>query len=160
MKFVEAIHLALQQSTTVITAVGTAQKIYQSFVPPTTAVPFIVVGGQSDTALNPTIKGTGDTVRLATLTVDCVSSSLSQATNIADHVRVDLYNSAGSLATASNSPMVIQNIRIDGSSMSYDMGSEGTEYGVFVCSVTVKIWYVASTPAPITLVTNPTPPAL
>jgi hypothetical protein len=160
MKFVEAIHLALQQSTTVITAVGSSQKIFQSFASPTTSVPFIVVGSQSDAALNPTIKGTGDTVRLATLIVDCVSSSLLQATNIADHVRVDLYNSAGSLATASNSPMVIQNIRIDNSNMAYDMGSEGTEYGVFVCSVTVKIWYVASTPAPITLVTNPTPPAL
>ena len=159
MKFVEAIHLALQQSTTVITAVGSSQKIFQSFATSTTSVPFIVVGSQSDDALNPTIKGTGDTVRLATLTVDCVSSNLLQATNIADHVRVDLYNSAGSLATASNSPMVIQNIRIDGSNMAYDLGSEDTEYGVFVCSVTVKIWYVASTPAPITLVTNPTPPA-
>lgn len=160
MKFVEAIHLALQQSSAVITAVGSSQKIFQSFATPTTSVPFIVVGSQSDDALNPTIKGTGDTVRLATLTVDCVSSNLLQATNIADEVRVNLYNSAGSLATTSNSPMIIQNIRIDGSSMSYDMGSEGTEYGVFVCSVTVRIWYVASTPAPITLVTNPTPPAL
>lgn len=160
MKFVEAIHLALQQSPAVITAVNSSQKIFQSFAPPTTSVPFIVVGSQSDDALNPTIKGTGDTVRLATLTVDCVSSNLLQATNIADQVRVNLYNSAGSLATASNSPMVIQNIRIDGSNMSYDMGSEGTEYGVFICSVTVKIWYVASTPAPVTFVTNPNPPAL
>ena len=111
MKFVEAIHLALQQSTTVITAVGSSAKIFQSFAAPTTSVPFIVVGSQSDDALNPTIKGTGDTVRLATLTVDCVSSSLSQATNIADHVRVDLYGSVGSLATTTNSPMATWALR-------------------------------------------------
>ena len=159
MKFVEAIHLALQQSTTVITAVGSSQKIFQSFAAPTTSVPFIVVGSQSDNALSPTLNG-ADRLRVATIAVDCVSSNLSQATNIADHVRVDLYGSVGSLATTTNSPMVIQSIRIDGTNMAYDMGSEGTEYGVFVCSVTVKIWYVASTPAPITLVTNPTPPAL
>jgi len=159
MKFVEAIHLALQQSTTVITAVVSSQKIYQSFVPPTTSAPFIVVGTQSDNSLSPTLNG-ADRLRVATIAVDCVSSSLAQATNIADHVRVDLYGSVGSLATTTNSPMVIQNIRIDGTNMAYDMGSEGTEYGVFVCTVTIKIFYVASNPSPVTLVTNPTPPAL
>ena len=159
MKFVEAIHIALQQSTSVITAVGSSQKIYQSFVPPTTSAPFIVVGTQSDNSLSPTLNG-ADRLRVATIAVDCVSSSLSQATNIADHVRVDLYGSFGSIATTTNSPMVIQSIRIDGTNMAYDMGSEGTEYGVFVCTVTIKIFYVASNPSPVTLVTNPTPPAL
>ena len=159
MKFVEAIHLALQQSTTVITAVGTAQKIYQSFVPPTTAMPFIVVGTQSDDSLSPTLTG-ADRLRVATIAVDCVSSNLAQATNIADHVRVDLYGSVGSLATTTNRPMVIQNIRIEGTNMNYDMGSEGTEFGAFVCTVNIKIFYVASQPSPVTLVTNPSPPAL
>ena len=159
MKFVEAIHLALQQSTTVITAVGSSQKIFQSFATPTTSVPFIVVGSQSDNALSPTLNG-ADRLRVATIAVDCVSSNLSQATNIADHVRVDLYGSVGSLATTTNSPMVIQNIRIEGTNMAYDMGSEGTEYGAFVCTVNIKIFYVASNPSAVTLVTNPSPPAL
>lgn len=159
MKFVEAIHLALQQSTTVITAVGSSQKIFQSFATPTTSVPFIVVGTQSDNALSPTLNGS-DRLRVATISVDCVSSNLSQATNIADHVRVDLYGSVGSLATTTNSPMVIQNIRIEGTNMAYDMGSDGTEYGVFVCTVNIKIFYVASNPSAVTLVTNPSPPAL
>ena len=159
MKFVEAIHLALQQSTTVITAVGSSQKIFQSFATPTTSVPFIVVGSQSDNALSPTLNG-ADCLRVATIAVDCVSSNLAQATNIADHVRVDLYGSVGSLATTTNSPMVIQNIRIEGTNMNYDMGSEGTEYGVFVCTVNIKIFYVASNPSAVTLVTNPSPPAL
>lgn len=158
MKFVEAIHLALQQATTVITAVGSSQKIFQSFATPTTSVPFIVVGSQSDNALSPTLNG-ADRLRVATIAVDCVSSNLSQATNIADHVRVDLYGSVGSLATTTNSPMVIQSIRIDGTNMAYDMGSEGTEYGVFVCTVNIKIFYVASNPSAVTLVTNPSPPA-
>ena len=89
-----------------------------------------------------------------------MSSSLSQASNIADRVRVDLYGSLGSLATTTNSPMVIQNIRIEGTNMNYDMGSEGTEFGAFVCTVNIKIFYVASQPSPVTLVTNPSPPAL
>lgn len=150
MKFVEAIHLALQQSSTVITALGSATKIFQSFVRPTTAMPFIVVTSQSDDTASPTITG-ADRLRVATVIVDCVDSSLSSASNIADHVRVDLYAASGTLATSTNSPMTIQNIRIEGTSLSYDLGSEGTELGAFVCSVTIKIWYVASSPSPVTL---------
>ena len=152
MKFVEAIHLALQQSPTVITALGSfgSSKIYQSFVPPGTAMPFIVISAQSDETASPTITG-ADRLRVATVIVDCVHSSLSSASNIADHVRVDLYAASGTLATSTNSPMTIQNIRIEGTSLSYDLGSEGTELGAFVCSVTLKIWYVASSPSPVTL---------
>ena len=150
MKFVEAIHLALQQSPTVITALGSATKIFQSFVRPTTAMPFIVVSSQSDDTASPTITG-ADRLRVATVIVDCVDSSLASASNIADHVRVDLYAASGTLATSTNSPMTIQNIRIEGTSLSYDLGSEGTELGAFVCSVTIKIWYVASSPSPVTL---------
>ena len=150
MKFVEVIHLALQQSPTVITALGSATKIFQSFVRPTTAMPFIVVSGQSDDTASPTITG-ADRLRVATVIVDCVDSSLASASNIADHVRVDLYAASGTLATSTNSPMTIQNIRIEGTSLSYDLGSEGTELGAFVCSVTLKIWYVASAPSPVTL---------
>ena len=150
MKFVEAIHLALQQSPTVITALGSATKIFQSFVRPTTAMPFIVVTSQSDDTASPTITG-ADRLRVATVIVDCVDSSLASASNIADHVRVDLYAASGTLATSTNSPMTIQNIRIEGTSLSYDLGSEGTELGAFVCSVTIKIWYVASSPSPVTL---------
>ena len=150
MKFVEAIHLALQQSPTVITALGSATKIFQSFVRPTTAMPFIVVTSQSDDTASPTITG-ADRLRVATVIVDCVDSSLASASNIADHVRVDLYAASGTLATSTNSPMKIQNIRIEGTSLSYDLGSEGTELGAFVCSVTIKIWYVASSPSPVTL---------
>jgi hypothetical protein len=153
MKFVEAIHLALQKSTTVITALGTggASKIFQSFVAPTTSMPFIVVSAQSDDAINPTINGTGDVVRLATIAIDCISKSMQEASNIADHVRVDLYGAKGTLATTTNSPMTIQNIRIEGTSLAYDLGGEGTEYGAFVCSVNMKIWYVASSPSAVTL---------
>jgi len=152
MKFVEAIHLALQQSPTVITALSPfgATKIFQSFVKPSTAMPFIVVSGQSDDTASPTITGS-DRLRVATVIVDCVHSSLASASNIADHVRVDLYAASGTLATSTNSPMTIQNIRIEGTSLSYDLGSEGTELGAFVCSVTIKIWYVASAPSPVTL---------
>lgn len=150
MKFVEAIHLALQQSPTVITALGSATKIFQSFVRPSTAMPFIVVTSQSDDTASPTITG-ADRLRVATVIVDCVHSSLSSASNIADHVRVDLYAASGTLATSTNSPFTIQNIRIEGTSLSYDLGSEGTELGAFVCSVTIKIWYVASSPSPVTL---------
>lgn len=150
MKFVEAIHLALKQSPTVITALGSATKIFQSFVKPTTAMPFIVISSQSDETASPTITG-ADRLRVATVIVDCVHSSLSSASNIADHVRVDLYAASGTLATSTNSPMTIQNIRIEGTSLSYDLGSEGTELGAFVCSVTIKIWYVASSPSPVTL---------
>lgn len=152
MKFVEAIHLALQQSPTVITALAPfgATKIFQSFVKSNTAMPFIVVSGQSDDTASSTITG-ADRLRVATVIVDCVHSSLSSASNIADHVRVDLYAASGTLATSTNNPMKIQNIRIEGTSLSYDLGSEGTELGAFVCSVTLKIWYVASSPSPVTL---------
>lgn len=150
MKFVEAIHLALQQSPTVITELGSATKIFQSFVRPTTAMPFIVVSGQSDDTASPTING-ADRLRVATVIVDCVHSSLASAAKIADAVRVNLYAASGTLATSTNSPMTIQNIRIEGTSLSYDLGSEGTELGAFVCSVTLKIWYVASSPSPVTL---------
>lgn len=113
-------------------------------------MPFIVVSGQSDDTASPTITG-ADRLRVATVIVDCVHSSLASASNIADHVRVDLYDAGGTLATSTNSPMTIQNIRIEGTSLSYDLGSEGTELGAFVCSVTIKIWYVASAPSPVTL---------
>jgi len=150
MKFVEAIHLALQQSPTVITALGSSTKIFQSFVTPATAMPFIVVSSQSDDGASPTLAGS-DRLRLATVTVDCVHSSLVSAANIADHVRVDLYAAKGTLATSTNSPMTIQSIRIDGTNMNYDLGGEGTELGAFVCSVTLKIYYLASAPSPVAL---------
>jgi hypothetical protein len=150
MKFVEAIHLALQQSPTVITELGSATKIFQSFVRPTTAMPFIVVSGQSDDTASPTITG-ADRLRVATVIVDCVHSSLAIAAKIADAVRVDLYAASGSLATSTNSPLKIQSIRIEGTNMNYDLGSEGTELGAFVCSVTLKIYYTASAPSPVAL---------
>ena len=152
MKFVEAIHLALQQSPTVITALAPfgATKIFQSFVKPTTAMPFIVVTSQSDDTVSPTLVG-ADRMRVATVNVDCVHSSLASASNIADHVRVDLYAASGTLATSTNSPMKIQSIRIEGTNMNYDLGSEGTELGAFVCSVTLKIYYTASAPSPVAL---------
>jgi len=150
MKFVEAIHLALQQSPTVITALGSSTKIFQSFVTPATPMPFIVVSSQSDDGASPTLAG-ADRLRLATVTVDCVHSSLVSAANIADHVRVDLYAASGTLATSTNSPMTIQSIRIDGTNMNYDLGGEGTELGAFVCSVTLKIYYIASAPSPVAL---------
>jgi len=150
MKFVEAIHLALQQSPTVITALGSSTKIFQSFVTPATPMPFIVVSSQSDDGASPTLAG-ADRLRLATVTVDCVHSSLVSAANIADHVRVDLYAASGTLATSTNSPMTIQSIRIDGTNMNYDLGGEGTELGAFVCSVTLKIYYLASAPSPVAL---------
>jgi hypothetical protein len=80
-----------------------------------------------------------------------VHSSLVSAANIADHVRVDLYAAKGTLATSTNSPMTIQSIRIDGTNMNYDLGGEGTELGAFVCSVTLKIYYLASAPSPVAL---------
>lgn len=151
MKFVEAIHLALQQSPTVITELsGLATKIFQSFVSTTTAMPFIVVTSQSDDTVSPTLVG-ADRLRVATVNVDCVHSSLSSAAKIADAVRVDLYAASGSLATSTNNPMKIQSIRIEGTNMNYDLGSEGTELGAFVCSVTLKIYYIASAPSPVTL---------
>ena len=150
MKFVEAIHLALQQAPTVITALGSSTKIFQSFVTPATPMPFIVVSSQSDDAASQTLAG-ADRLRLATVTVDCVHSSLVSAANIADHVRVDLYAAKGTLATSTNSPMTIQSIRIDGTNMNYDMGGEGTELGAFVCSVTLKIYYLASANSPVAL---------
>ena len=150
MKFVEAIHLALQQAPTVITALGSSTKIFQSFVTPATPMPFIVVSSQSDDAASQTLAG-ADRLRLATVTVDCVHSSLVSAANIADHVRVDLYAAKGTLATSTNSPMTIQSIRIDGTNLNYDMGGEGTELGAFVCSVTLKIYYLASANSPVAL---------
>lgn len=150
MKFVEAIHLALQQAPTVITALGSSTKIFQSFVTPATPMPFIVVSSQSDDAASQTLAG-ADRLRLATVTVDCVHSSLVSAANIADHVRVDLYAASGTLATSTNSPMTIQSIRIDGTNMNYDLGGEGTELGAFVCSVTLRIYYIASAPSPVAL---------
>ena len=150
MKFVEAIHLALQQAPTVITALGSSTKIFQSFVTPATPMPFIVVSSQSDDAASQTLAG-ADRLRLATVTVDCVHSSLVSAANIADHVRVDLYAAKGTLATSTNSPMTIQSIRIDGTNLNYDMGGEGTELGAFVCCGTLKIYYLASAPSPVAL---------
>jgi hypothetical protein len=150
MKFVEAIHLALQQAPSVIAGLGSSTKIFQSFVTPATPMPFIVVSSQSDDGASPTLAG-ADRLRLATVTVDCVHSSLVSAANIADRVRVDLYAAKGLLATSTNSPMTIQSIRIDGTNMNYDMGGEGTELGAFVCSVTLKIYYIASAPSPVAL---------
>jgi hypothetical protein len=156
MKFVEAIHLALQQAPTVITALGSSTKIFQSFVTPATPMPFIVVSSQSDDGASPTLAG-ADRLRVATVTVDCVHSSLVSAANIADHVRVDLYAASGTLATTTNNPMTIQSIRIDGTNMNYDMGGEGTELGAFVCSVTLKIYYLASAPSPVSLTNGAIP---
>jgi len=156
MKFVEAIHLALQQAPTVITALGSSTKIFQSFVTPATPLPFIVVSSQSDDTVSPTLGG-ADRLRVATVTVDCVHSNLISAANIADHVRVDLYAASGSLATTTNSPMTIQSIRIEGTNMNYDLGGEGTELGVFVCSVTLKIYYLASAPSPVSLTNGAIP---
>jgi len=150
MKFVEAIHLALQQSPSVITALGSSTKIFQSFVTPATPMPFIVVSSQSDDGASPTLAG-ADRLRVATVTVDCMHSSLVSAANIADRVRVDLYAAKGILGTTTNSPMTIQSIRIDGTNMNYDMGGEGTELGAFVCSVTLKIYYLASAPSSVAL---------
>ena len=90
-------------------------------------------------------------MRVATVNVDCVHSSLASASNIADAVRVDLYAASGTLATSTNSPMTIQSIRIEGTNMHYDLVSEGTELGAFVCSVTLKIYYIASAPSPVAL---------
>jgi len=156
MKFVEAIHLALQQAPSVITALGSSTKIFQSFVTPATAMPFIVVSSQSDDGASPTLAG-ADRLRVATVTVDCVHSSLVSAANIADRVRVDLYAAKGLLPTSTNSPMTIQSIRIDGTNMNYDMGGEGTELGAFVCSVTLKIYYLASAPSPVALTDGSAP---
>ena len=150
MKFVEAIHLALQQAPSVIVGLGSSTKIFQSFVTPATPMPFIVVSSQSDDGASPTLTG-ADRLRVATVNVDCVNSSLSSAANIADRVRVDLYAASGTLATTTNSPMTIQSIRIDGTNMNYDLGGEGTELGAFVCSVTLKIYYLASAPSPVAL---------
>lgn len=161
MKFVEAIHLALQQAPSVITALGSSTKIFQSFVTPATAMPFIVVSAQNDDAASQTLAG-ADRLRVATIVVDCVHSSLISAANIADRVRVDLYAAKGLLPTTTNSPMTnspmtIQSIRIDGTNMNYDMGSEGTELGAFVCSVTLKIYYTASAPSPVALTDGSAP---
>lgn len=156
MKFVEAIHLALQQAPSVITALGSSTKIFQSFVTPSTPMPFIVVSAQSDDTVSPTLGG-ADRMRVATVTVDCVHSSLASAANIADRVRVDLYAASGSLASTTNSPMKIQSIRIEGMNLNYDMGGEGTELGAFVCSVTLKIYYTASAPSPVALTDGSAP---
>ena len=150
MKFVEAIHLALQQAPTVITALGSSTKIFQSFVTPATPMPFIVVSSQSDDTASPTLVG-ADRLRVATVNVDCVHSSLVSAANIADHVRIDLYAAKGTLMTTPSTSMTIQSIRIDGTNMNYDLGGEGTELGAFVCSVTLKIYYIASAPSPVAL---------
>ena len=150
MKFVEAIHLALQQAPTVITALGSSTKIFQSFVTPATPMPFIVVSSQSDDTASPTLVG-ADRLRVATVNVDCVHSSLGSAATRADPVRVALDAAKGTLATSTNSPMTIQSIRIDGTNLNYDLGGEGTELGAFVCSVTLKIYYIASAPSPVAL---------
>ncbi len=151
MKFVEIIHLALQQSPSVITGLGSSTKIFQSFVTPETAMPFIVVSQQNDDTASPTLVGLDDRLRVANVVVDCVHSSLASAANIADRVRVDLYAASGTLSTTTNSPMKVQSIRIDNTSLNYDMGSEGTEFGAFVCSVNLKIYYIASVTSPVAL---------
>jgi hypothetical protein len=153
MRFVEAIHLILQQAPTVIGFVG-AGNIFQSLAPPTTAFPFIVVGAQSDDAVSPTLSSK-DTLRRATVVVDCVGTSLVDAARIASHVRYDLDKSKGSIMPITNTAMVIQSVIITNDSMTFDLGSDGGENaGVFVCSVNIKIYYVATTPVPVTLTTG------
>lgn len=152
MRFVEAIHLILQQAPTVVAFAG-AGNIFQTFAPPTAAFPFIVVGAQSDEPASPTLSSK-DTLRRASVVVDCVSTSLQDSARLADHVRFDLDKSKGKITTIIND-MVIQAVIITNDSMTFDLGSDGGENaGVFVCSVNIKIYYVATTPVPVTLTTG------
>lgn len=150
MKFVEAVHLIFQQAPTVLAALGSSTKIFQSFVTPATAMPFIVISAQSDSEASPTLVG-NDRLRVATIAVDCVHSSLSSAAAIANAVRVDLHGASGNILTTQNLSMQIQSVRIEGTGLSYDMGGEGTEYGAFICSVTLKIYYKTSATSPVAL---------
>ena len=153
MRFVEAIHKILQQAPTVIAFVG-AGNIFQSLAPPTTAFPFIVVGAQSDDAVSPTLTSK-DTLRRASVVVDCVGTSLVDAARIADNVRYDLDKAKGSITLVTSATMVIQSVIITNDSMTFDLGSDGGENaGVFVCSVNIKIYYVATTPVPVALTTG------
>ena len=152
MKFVEAIHLALQQAATVVGNVG-ATKIFQTIAPPATALPFIVVGAQGDDAVSPTLTSK-DVLRRASIVVDCVASSLQTASLISDNVRYDLDKSKGTLALTYGN-MTIQQIIISNDSFVFDLGSDGGEQvGIFICSVNLKIYYIASTPVPVTLTTG------
>ncbi len=153
MRFVEAIHLILQQAPTVVAFVG-AGNIFQTFAPPTAAFPFIVVGAQSDEPASPTLSSR-DTLRRASVVVDCISTSLADSASIADKVRIDLDKAKGNITLVTSATMVIQSVIITNDSMTFDLGSDGGENaGVFVCSVNIKIYYVASTPIPVSLTTG------
>lgn len=153
MRFVEAIHLILQQAPTVVAFIG-AGNIFQSLAPPAASFPFIVVGAQSDEPASPTLSSK-DTLRRASVIVDCISTSLVDSARIADHVRYDLDKSKGSIMPITASTMNIQSVIITNDSMTFDLGSDGGENaGIFICSVNIKIYYVATTPVPVTLTTG------
>ena len=96
-----------------------------------------------------------DTLRRASVVVDCVGTSLEDAARIADRVRLDLDKAKGSITLVTSATMVIQSVIITNDSMTFDLGSDGGENaGVFVCSVNIKIYYVATIPVPVSLTTG------
>ena len=147
MKFIQAVHESLALCTSTVTLLG-ANKIFQSYVPIATAMPYLVVGGVSDEFLSPTLGGNTDTLRKASIPISIVSTTVGQSAGIADKLRVELYNSSGILAT---SGITVKNIHISTMSYEWDPGQDGSETGAHVCIVNLIFIYVSSTPNPVDL---------
>lgn len=154
MRFIEIIHRAMLQCPQLCGGMASPDmtgKIFQSFAPPATAVPFIVIQNQSDDAVSPTLSS-DDKMRVATVAVDCISTDLAVCGNIAEIVRYNLDKASGEVVGTYASPVVVQAVIAHGDSMIWDAGSDGTEIGVFVCTVNLKIFYrtVGSSPVALT----------
>ena len=150
MKFIQAVHEALAKCTATVTLLG-ANKIFQSYVPITTAMPYLVVGGVSDEFLSPTLGGNTDTLRKASIPISIVSTTVGQSAGIADTLRVELYNARGTLATGTT----VLNIHVLDTNYQWDPGEDGTENGAHICIINLNFFYRATTPAPVTFVAGP-----
>ena len=148
MKFIQAVHESIKSCTSTMTLLGGTSRVFQSYAPVTTALPYIVVGAESDEYMSPTLSGNTDTIRKATVPISIITSAVNTSAIMANELRVELYNASGTLPVAG---IVVKNIHISTMSYDWDPGDDGSETGAHICVVNLIFIYTASTPIPIDL---------
>lgn len=139
---VAAVRDALTQSPSVTNLVST--RIFTAFRD-ASALPAIVLTPGQDANVSPTF-GRTDCLRKFTVEVDCIASTLKVSRQIAEAVRFKMHGASGTSRTVE-----IFEIREAGITSQYDVGSEATETGIHVTTVTLEATYRSSSVSPTTI---------
>ena len=109
------------------------------------ALPAILLAPGNDSAVSPSMLRT-DCLRRSTVEISVIASTLKAARQAAEIIRKAVHGAKGTY-----SGVTIFEVREQGITSTYDIGSEATEAGIHIATVSVECVYRADSVSPTTI---------